>query len=54
MALSALLLAFYVERATLTHVDLATSSLVQLISMASQTESSIKHKNALICTFQKA
>ena len=54
MALSALLLAFDVARATLSHVDLASSGLVQPISAASQIDSSIELKNALIRTFQKA
>ena len=45
IVLSALLLAFDVVRATLSQVDLAASSFVQPISTASQTASSIEHKN---------
>ena len=54
IVLSALLLAFHTARAALSHVNLATSDLVQPTSIASQTASSIEHKNALIRTFQKA
>ena len=49
--LSVLLLAFDAVRATLSYVDLAASGLVKPISTASQTASSIEHKNTLIRTF---
>ena len=39
--------------ATLSYVDLAASGLVQPISTASQTDSSMEHKNALMRAFQK-
>ena len=42
-ALSALLLAFDAARAALSHVDLASSGLVQPISTVSQTALSIEH-----------
>ena len=54
IVLSALLLAFDTTRVALSHVDLAAFGFVQPISTASQTASSIEHKNALIRTFQKA
>ena len=54
IALSDLLLAFDAARLALSQVDLAASSFVQPISIASQTASSIEHKNALILTFQNA
>ena len=44
----ALLLALAAAGAALSQVDLATSSLVQPASTASQTVSSIEHKNGLI------
>ena len=46
-----MLLAFDAVRATLSYVDLAASGLVKPISTASQTASSIEHKNTLIRTF---
>ena len=54
IAFKALLLALAATRAALSQVDLAASGLVQPISTASQTVSSIEHKNALIRIFQKA
>ena len=54
IAFKDLLLALAATRATLSHVDLAASGLVHPTSIAPQTVSSIKHKNALIQTFQKA
>ena len=54
IAFKALLLALAAARDVLSHVDLAASSLVHPTSIASQTVSSIEHKNALIRTFQKA
>ena len=54
IVLSALLLAFDVARAGLSHVDLAAFDFVQPILTASQTASSIEYKNALIRTFQNA
>ena len=54
IALSALLLAFNVARATLSQEDLAASGFIQPISTASYTALSIEHKNTLILTFQKA
>ena len=49
-----LLLALVAARAALSYVDLAAFGLVHPTSTASQTVSSIEHKNALIQTFQKA
>ena len=54
IAFSALLFAFVAVRVALSHVDLAAFGLVHPTSTASQTLSSIEHKNALIRTFQKA
>ena len=54
IALSALLLALDAASAALSHVDLDALGLVQPISTASQTDSSMEHKNALIRTFQNA
>ena len=53
IAFSALLSAFAATRAALSHVDLTASGLVHPTSTASQTLSSIEHKNALIQNFQK-
>ena len=54
IAFKALLLALVVAISALSYMDLAASNLVHPTSTASQTVSSIEHKNAFILTFQKA